>query len=109
MKRQALAGALTQKVSEGAVIVVDAVTPEEISTKVFAAMLAEFEAKARTLMLLGPDEARDEAVYKSGRNIPGLVMREAPHINARDVIWAETIIISQAGLQALTQRGSEDA
>ena len=104
MRRKALAGALTQKAHEGAVLVVD-----EISTKAFAGLLADLEAKSRVLMLLGSDEARDERVYKSGRNIPRLVMRESPHINARDVIWAETIIISQAGLQALTERGTANA
>ncbi|MCD6360588.1 MAG: 50S ribosomal protein L4 [Armatimonadetes bacterium] len=109
MKRQALAGAFTQKVHEGAVVIVDAVEMDEISTKAFVAMLEDLEAEGRTLMLLGPDEARDEKIYKSGRNIPRLIMREAPHINARDVLWAETIIISQAGLQALTGRAGEDA
>lgn len=109
MKRQALAGALTQKAHEGAVTIVDELVPEEISTRAFAAMLAGLEAQGRTLMVLGAEEARDEKLYKSGRNIRGLVMREAPHINARDVVWAESIIISRAGLQALTERGSEDA
>jgi len=109
MKRRALAGALTQKVHEGAVMVVDEITMDEISTKAFVAMLEDLEAEGRILMLLGPEEARDEKLYKSGRNIQQLVMREAPHINARDVIWAQTIIITQAGLQALTGRGSEDA
>jgi len=109
MRRKALAGALTQKAHEGAVLVVDEIAMDEISTKAFAGLLADLEAKSRVLMLLGSDEARDERVYKSGRNIPRLVMRESPHINARDVIWAETIIISQAGLQALTERGTANA
>ena len=109
MRRKALAGALTQKAHEGAVLVVDEIAMDEISTKAFAELLADLEAKGRVLMLLGSDEARDQRVYKSGRNIPRLVMRESPHINARDVIWAETIIISQAGLQALTERGAANA
>jgi len=109
MRRRALAGALTQKVHEGAVMVVDEVVMDEISTKAFAAMLEDLDAEGRILMLLGSEEARDERLYKSGRNLPDLIMREAPHINARDVIWAQTIVVSQAGLQALTERGSEDA
>jgi len=109
MKRQALAGALTQKAHEGAIMVVDELVPEQISTRAFAAMLAGLEANGRVLMVLGPAEARDEKLYKSGRNIPRLIMREAPHINARDVIWAERIVISRQGLQALTERGIEHA
>ena len=109
MRRKALAGAFTQKVHEGVVMIVDTIAPEEISTKAFAAMLASLGAEGRTLLLLGSDEARDQNIYKSGRNIPHLIMRESPHINARDVIWAESLVITQAGLQALSERGSADA
>ncbi len=109
MKRRALAGALTQKVHEGAVIIVDEITPEEISTKVFAGMLNDLGAEGRVLILLGPDEANDDRVYKSGRNIPALVMREAPHFNTRDVLLAEHIIMTQAAVTALGERGSANA
>jgi large subunit ribosomal protein L4 len=109
MRRKALAGAFTQKVHEGAVMIVDMIAPEEISTKAFAAMLASLGTEGRTLLLLGSDEARDQNIYKSGRNIPHLIMRESPHINARDVIWAQSLVITQAGLQALSERGSADA
>ncbi len=109
MRRKALAGALTQKVHEGAVTIVDEVVPEQISTRAFAAMLRDLDAQGRVLMVLAPEEARDERLYKSGRNIPRLIMREAPHINTRDVIWAERIIISRAGLQTLTERGAQHA
>ncbi len=109
MRRQALCAALSAKMHENAILIVDEVSVEEISTRRFAAMLEDLGAGARVLMLLGSDEARDEAVYKSGRNIPDLIMRESPHINARDVIWAETIIISQAGLEALSRGVSANA
>lgn len=103
MRRKALAAALSAKMHEGAIMVVDEVSIDEISTKRFVAMLEGLGAEGRILMVLGSDEARDEKVYKSGRNIPKLVMRESPHINARDIIWAETIIFSQAGLKALSE------
>jgi large subunit ribosomal protein L4 len=103
MRRKALYSALSAKMDEGAVVVVDEVVLEDFSTRSFIEMLDGLGADGRMLMLLGSDEARDEKVYKSGRNIPKLIMRESPHINARDVIWAETIIISQAGLAALSE------
>ncbi|MEA3402225.1 MAG: 50S ribosomal protein L4 [Armatimonadota bacterium] len=103
MRRNALAAALSAKLYEAAIMIVNEVSMEEISTRQFVHMLEDLGAEGRTLMLLGSDEARDEKVYKSGRNIPDLIMRESPHINARDVIWAENIIISQAGLEALSE------
>lgn len=103
MRRKALCAALSARIHDNVVMIVDEVSVEEISTRQFVQMLSDLGAEGRTLMLLGSEEARDEKLYKSGRNIPKLVMRESPHINARDVLWAETIIISQAGLDALYQ------
>ena len=84
-------------------IVVDEVTAEDYSTKRFVEMLNGLGATGRTLMLLGSAEARNEKVYRSGRNIPKLIMRESPHVNARDILYAHTIIISQTGLAALSE------
>ncbi len=101
MRRNALHAALSAKMHDSAVLIVDEISVDEISTRRFVEMLEDLGAEGHTLMLLARDEAYDENVYKSGRNIPELVIREAPHINARDVLRAETIIISQAGLEAL--------
>jgi len=103
MRRQALMAALSAKMHDGAITVVDEMAVEGISTRQFAQRLEALGAEGRVLMLLSADEARDEKLYKSGRNLPLLVMREAPHINAREVVLADTIIISQAGLAALSE------
>ena len=103
MRRKALHAALSARIHDNAIMVVDEISLEEISTRRFAEMLEDLGAEGRILMLLGSDEARDERVYKSGRNIPYVIMRESPHINARDVLWAEVMIISQAGLEALCE------
>jgi large subunit ribosomal protein L4 len=103
MRRKALCSALSAKIDDSAVVVVDEVSADDFSTKRFIEMLEGLGADGRVLMVLGRDEAHDEKVYKSGRNIPNLIMRESPHINARDAIWAQTIIISQAGLAALSE------
>jgi large subunit ribosomal protein L4 len=101
MRRNALHAALSAKMHDNAVMIVDEISMDEISTRRFVEMLEDLGAEGHTLMLLDRDEEYDEKVYKSGRNIPKLIIREAPHINARDVLRAETIIISQAGLEAL--------
>lgn len=109
MRRKALAAALSAKLHEGAIIVVDEMSVAEISTRKFKEMLEGLGAKGRTLIVLGSDEAREEMLHKSSRNLPRLVVRESPHINARDVIWAETIIVSQAGLEPLSEGAPANA
>ena len=103
MRRQALAAALSAKMHDGAIMIVDAMGVDEISTRRFAEMLDSLGVEGRVLMVLGSDEARDQKLYKSGRNLPGVVMRESPHINARDVLWADRIVMSQAGVAALSE------
>ncbi len=103
MRQKALCSALSAKMEESAVVVIDEISMDDFSTKRFIEMLEGLGADGRILMVLGRDEAHDEKVYRSGRNVPNVIMRESPHINARDAIWAETIIISQAGLAALSE------
>ena len=55
----------------------------------------------RWLLLLSPEEYRDEVLYLSCRNIPKLVRREVPHFSVRDVLWAEDILITRAALEEL--------
>lgn len=109
MRRKALAAALSAKLHEGGVIVVDEMSAEEFSTRKFREMLEGLGARGRTLVLLGTDEARDEMLHRSSRNLPQVIVRESPHINARDVIWAETIIVSQAGLEPLSEEAPANA
>ncbi len=40
-------------------------------------------------------------IYKSFRNIPGVVVRVAPAFSVRDVLDAEQIVITQAALDKL--------
>jgi large subunit ribosomal protein L4 len=109
MRRKALCCALSERARRGRLTVVDALALEAISTKAFVQVLADLKLDGRILMLLGPDEARDEILHKSSRNVPSLLAREAPHLNTRDVLWAEEILITRAGLAQLMGGDVEDA
>lgn len=109
MRKKALFIALSERIREGAVTVVDQFAFEGISTKAFVATLADLELEGRILMLLGADEGADEALYKSSRNVPNVIAREAPHFNTRDVIWAEEIVITKAALDQLVGGASDSA
>lgn len=109
MRRKAVFTALSERVRGGAVTIVERLELEGISTKAFVEVLEDLELEGRILMLVGKEEAADEVLHKSSRNVPGLIVREAPHFNTRDVVWAEEILITRPALAQITGGGSESA
>ncbi len=101
MRRKALLSALSEQVRDGVVTIVDKFELPQISTKLVAQALENLGCDSRTLLLLSPEEYRDEVLYLSCRNIPKLVRREVPHFSVRDVLWAEDILITRAALEEL--------
>lgn len=100
MKRAALKSALSARLADEAVVVVEEIKLDAISTKAMVAFLDSVGAYGRTLVVL--DSITDE-VTKSSRNIPGTDLRIAPAISVRDVLNADRIIITRAALEKLQE------
>lgn len=100
MRRGALRSALSARLADGAVAVVDQIAMDKISTKEMASFLNRFEAFGRTLVLV---ETLSDEVRKSTRNIPGVDLRVAPAVSVRDLLNAEKIIITRAAAEKLQE------
>ncbi len=100
MRRGALKSALSARVADGAVVVVDEIKLDKISTKQMAAFLDGLDAYGRTLLVL--DSITDE-IKKSTRNIPGVEVRMSPGISVRDVLNAEKIIMTRAAVERIEE------
>lgn len=108
-RQRALYSALSQMAKRGKVMVIEGLAFEAPKTKVMAALLETMHVQGRILLLATRDEATNENNYKSARNLPGLTLRESPHFNTRDALWADYIIFTQGGLEVLTGGGTADA
>jgi large subunit ribosomal protein L4 len=108
-RRAALHIALSAQVKRGRVLVLEALAFTEPRTKDMVALLEALGVAGKVLLLASTDEARDDNNYLSCRNLPSLVLRETPHFNPRDVLWADYVVFTQAGLQVLTGGGAPDA
>lgn len=97
-KRVAVASALSAKFTDGAVMVLDALSIDTHSTKTAAALLKSLNVTGKTLVVL-PEV--NLTIYKSFRNIPGVEVRVAPQFSVRDILDAQTIIIVQDALDTL--------
>ena len=100
MRRGALKSALSARLADDAVVILDEIKMDKISTKEMVAFLDTFEAFGRTLVVL---EAIPDEIKKSSRNIPGVELRVAPAVSVRDVLNAEKIIMSRAAVEKLQE------
>jgi large subunit ribosomal protein L4 len=100
MRRLALRGALTAKLGDEAIRIVDTFALERIKTRDFADVLAALKATGRVLVVA---PAADEQLRLSARNLPTVEVILADSLNVVDLIKADTIIIEQPALARIEE------
>ena len=99
-KRAALYSALSAKVAEGNLIVVDEIKCAEFKTKTIVNMLNALGADKKALIVL-PEV--DATVIKSSANIPGVVTTLYSTLNVYDILNADKFVISKAAVEKLEE------
>lgn len=99
IKRLALKSALSSKVVDKEIIVLDELKFDAPKTKVVAEMLKKFEAKK---ILIVVKEAED-AVYKSIRNIEGASVIPVNNLNVYDILKYEKFMITKDAAQLVEE------
>ena len=92
LKRAAMFSALSSKVEDNTMIVIDAITATEYKTKNMVAMLAAVGAAKKTLVVL-PDT--NDCVIKSLANIEGVKTTQWNTVNVYDVLNCDTLIVAK--------------
>ncbi len=100
MRRLALRGALTAKLGDEAIRVVDAFMLERIKTQDFVGILAALNATGRVLIVA---PGADEQLKLSARNLPTVEVILADSLNVVDLIKADTIVIEQPALARMEE------
>jgi large subunit ribosomal protein L4 len=100
MRRLALRGALTAKLGDEAIRIVDAFALERIKTRDFAGILAALNATGRVLIVA---PAGDEQLRLSTRNLPTVEVILADSLNVVDLIKADTVVIEQPALARMEE------
>ena len=90
-KRAALKSALTSRVAENKMIVLDELKLDEIKTKKFVAVLKNLNAEKALVVLNG----MDQNVIASAANIPGVKTAQVNELNVYDVLKYDTVIAAQ--------------
>ena len=97
----ALRAALTQRLAEGAVKVVEAFAVEEPKTKVLAGLLAKLGIAGKAVVV---DHQPADALVLSGRNLPDVKVVADSHLTAYDVLDCRHLVVTQEAIDKLEER-----
>ena len=99
-KRNALRSALSRKLAENAVVVVDSLELDSHRTGALAKSLAGLGVAGKALVV---DRHDNDALNTAARNIPRLKTVDALAVNVYDVVDRGTLVLSTAALERLVE------
>ncbi len=100
-RRAALRGALSAKVSEGLIRVLDSMAFPEPKTREMAAVLQRLELGGRKALVV--TAGHDENVHKSARNLPGVAAAAAADLNVYDVLNHDGLVITRDAVERVQE------
>ncbi|OPZ84302.1 MAG: 50S ribosomal protein L4 [Firmicutes bacterium ADurb.Bin419] len=92
VKRLALKSALSSKVSENEIIVLDSLNFDKIKTKQMAEVLKNLKIEGTAVVLIAD---KNENIERSANNIPGIKTLLANTINVYDIVKHNKLIITK--------------
>jgi len=100
VRKLALKMALTSKVLEQRLVVVDQFEMEEIKTKVFAGIVKGLDAE-KVLIVTGE---KNERLELSSRNVPGVKVLQTKGLNVYDILRYPKLLIVQPAIEGIEGR-----
>lgn len=100
VKRLALKSALSAKVADNEMIVLDDLKLDAIKTKEIVKVLAALKAGKKALIVL-PE--KDDVVYRSARNIAGVSTTLVGTLNVYDILNCDTLIVLKDAVQKIEE------
>ena len=98
-KRIALLSALSSKVAESKIVVLDEFELDEIKTKKFVEVMNNLKVENALVVL----EGENKNVVLSGRNIPSVKVTATNEINTYDVLKYTTLVVTKAAVEKLEE------
>ena len=98
-KKLALLSALTSKVADNKIVVLDEFKLDEIKTKKVAEVMNNLKVSKALVVL----EGENKNVVLSGRNIPTVKVSATNEINTYDVLKYDTLVVTKAAVEKLQE------
>ena len=100
MRRGALRSALSERLREGNLIVIDAFSFDQPKTKEFVAALATLGAEGKTLVV---DTLNNEPLVLASRNVRRAKIVGASGVNIYDVLYHEKLVLTRTAAEELAR------
>ena len=100
VRRAALRSALSRRVEENRLVVLDELVLPEIKTRQVVDFLGRFELSDALVVI----DSRDETVVRSARNLPNVTVLPSDGLNVYDVLHRQNLVMTQAAIKAVTER-----
>ena len=102
MRRAAMRCALSQRLREGAITVVEELALDEFKTKRVTEILSALSLSGVGLLIV--IEAKNPFVERSARNLPGVSLLRAEGLNVYDVLRHPKLLFTRGALEQVDQR-----
>ncbi len=100
VRRLAMKSALSAKVQEGNLIVLDTLTMDEFKTKKMTAMLKALNVEKKALIVTADADVK---VYKSAANIPGVKTTHVGTLNVYDILNGGKFIVAKNAIAKIEE------
>ena len=104
VRRLAMKSALSSKVRDNEMIVIDQITADSYKTKTIADMLKAVGSEKKALIVLS---TMDEKVIASARNIPGVKTAQVNTLNVYDILGADKFIVVKDAVAKVSGGGKK--
>ncbi len=102
VKKLAFRKALSARILDGDVLVVDQFAVAEPKTKLFVSLLNETAQKARKTLVVSTQF--DENTFKAARNVSAAQLTRAEDVNTEQLLAFDKIVVTKAALEKLSER-----
>jgi len=100
VEKGALRAALSARLQDGSLVVVDSLAQAEVKTQTAAATLKRLGVTGKAVVV---DVTLDENFAKSVRNLPGVNAVPSSRLTARDVMNARRVVATRSALEKLQE------
>ncbi len=102
VKKLAFRKALSARILEGDVLVVETFAVKEAKTKQFVALIADTAKEARKTLIVGSQF--DETTYKAARNVQTSLLATVNDVNTEQLLAFDKIIVTREAVTKLAER-----
>jgi len=102
VKKLALRKALSARILDGDVLLVEEFSVPQPKTKLFVSLLSETASNARKTLIVSA--AFDENTFKAARNVPSAQLTRAEDVNTEQLLAYDKIVVTRSALEKISER-----